>query len=220
LLGDIKGKSILHLQCHFGQDTISLTRLGAKATGVDISDKAIEAAIDIAAKTQSDAQFISCDIYDLPRLLDQQFDIVFTSYGTIGWLPNMDKWAAVVAKFIKPGGKFVFVEFHPVVFMFDQQFSDFEYNYFNTGPILETSDSSYTDANAPLNLQDVSWNHSMGEVVNSLIGNGLTIKSLLEYDYSPFNNFDGLVEVEPGKYKIDYIDNKLPMVYSIVATKS
>ena len=93
LLGNIEGKSILHLQCHFGQDSISLSRLGAKVSGVDLSDKAIEAARQIAKETNENTNFICCDIYDLPKFLNQQFDIVFTSYGTIGWLPHLGKWA-------------------------------------------------------------------------------------------------------------------------------
>ena len=117
LLGEIKGKSILHLQCHFGQDTISLSRLGAKVTGVDLSDKSIEKARELATQTNSDAQFICCDLYDLPNHLDQQFDFVFSSYGTIGWLPDLDKWAKVISSFLKPTGKFIFVEFHPVVWL-------------------------------------------------------------------------------------------------------
>ncbi|HTO16816.1 MAG TPA: class I SAM-dependent methyltransferase [Edaphocola sp.] len=119
LLGDIKGKSILHLQCHFGQDTISLSRLGAHVTGVDLSYKAIESAKQIAKDMHSSARFICCDLYDLPNHLNKTFDIVFTSYGTIGWLPDLDKWAKIISKFLKPNGQFVIVEFHPVVWMFD-----------------------------------------------------------------------------------------------------
>jgi 2-polyprenyl-3-methyl-5-hydroxy-6-metoxy-1,4-benzoquinol methylase len=114
LLGDVKGKSILHLQCHFGQDSISLSRMGARVTGIDLSDKAIQKAEEIAKATQTDAKFICCDLYNLPKHLDEKFDIVFTSYGTIGWLPDMDKWAKIVSQYLKPGGQFVFVEFHPV----------------------------------------------------------------------------------------------------------
>ena len=102
LLGDLSGKTILHLQCHFGQDTISLSRLGAEVTGVDLSDKAIESAKQIAKQTKSNTTFICCDIYDLPNYLDKQFDIVFASYGTIGWLPDIDKWSKIVTKFLKP----------------------------------------------------------------------------------------------------------------------
>ncbi len=137
LLGNIKRKSILHLQCHFGQDTISLARLGAAVTGIDLSDKAIEKAQELSLKTHTAASFICCNIYDLPQHLDKQFDIVFTSYGTIGWLPDLDKWAYIVSQFLKPNGRFVFVEFHPVVWMFDDDFSKIGYNYFNTGPIVK-----------------------------------------------------------------------------------
>ena len=118
LLGDIKGKSILHLQCHFGQDTISLGRLGANVTGVDLSDKAIDHAKILAGKANVNATFICCDIYDLPAHLNEQFDIIFTSYGVIGWLPDMNKWAQIISNYLKPNGKFVFVEFHPIVWMF------------------------------------------------------------------------------------------------------
>ena len=130
LLGDVKGKTILHLQCHFGQDTISLSRLGAEVTGIDLSDKAIQSAQQIAKDTHSNANFICCDIYDLPNHLDKQFDIVFTSYGTIGWLPDLDKWANIVSHYLKPNGQFVFVEFHPVVWMFDDNFEKIGYNDF------------------------------------------------------------------------------------------
>ena len=148
LLGDLNGKSALHLQCHFGQDTISLTRLGAKATGVDLSDKAIDTARKIAIETHSNASFICCDIYDLPDHLNEQFDLVFTSYGTIGWLPDLNKWATVIAQFLKPQGKFVFVEFHPVVWMFDDDFQQIINNYSNTGPIVETIEGTYAEKNA------------------------------------------------------------------------
>ena len=138
LLGDVKGKSILHLQCHFGQDTISLGRLGARTTGIDLSDKAIESAIELAEKAGIEASFICCDIYDLPNHLNEQFDIVYTSYGTLGWLPDIDKWAKIVSRYLKPDGKFVFVEFHPVVWMFDDDFQEINYNYYNSEAIIET----------------------------------------------------------------------------------
>lgn len=219
LLGDIKGKSILHLQCHFGQDTLSLARMGANVTGVDLSDKAIESANDLAKQTGLNATFICCDIYDLPQHLDQQFDIVFTSYGTIGWLPDLNKWAGIVSQYLKPGGKFIFVEFHPVVWMFDDNFEKIGYNYFNDGAIIETMDGTYADRNAPITEKNITWNHAMSEVVNSLIKNELLIESLNEFDYSPYNCFNETVEFEPKKFRIKHLENKIPMVYSIVATK-
>ena len=219
LLGDVKGKSILHLQCHFGQDTISLDRLGAHSTGVDFSDKAIERAKELASLTNSDANFICCDIYELPQYLDKEFDIIFTSYGTIGWLPDLNKWAQIVSRFLKPNGKFIFVEFHPVVWMFDDNFNKIKYNYFNTGPIVENEEGTYADKNAPISQDYVMWNHDISEVLNGLIENGLEIKSFNEFDYSPYNCFKETIEYEPKKYRIKHLGNNIPMVYSIEATK-
>lgn len=219
LLGDLQGKSVLHLQCHFGQDTISLGRLGAEVTGVDLSDRAIESARQLAHETQSNANFICCDIYDLPNHLDKQFDIVYTSYGTIGWLPDLDKWAKVVSQFLKPHGQFIFVEFHPVVWMFDDNFETIGYRYFNSGAIIETENGTYADRNAEITQSYVTWNHGLSEVMNSLIKNGLEINSLDEFDYSPYNCFNKTIEFEPKKYRIEHLDNKIPMVYSVTATK-
>lgn len=219
LLGDIKGKTILHLQCHFGQDTISLSRLGADVTGVDLSDKAIESARQIAKATQSNAKFICCNIYELPNHLNEKFDIVFTSYGTIGWLPDLDKWANIISQFLKPNGQFVFVEFHPVVWMFDDNFEKIIYRYFNSGAIVETQNGTYADRTAEITISDVSWNHSISEVLTSLLKNGLEIKSFDEFDYSPYNCFSKTTEFEPNKFRIEHLDNKIPMVYSINAIR-
>ncbi|RLD65553.1 MAG: SAM-dependent methyltransferase [Bacteroidetes bacterium] len=219
LLGDIKNKSLLHLQCHFGQDTLSLARMGAKVTGIDLSDKAIESAIKINNQLQLEAEFICCDIYDLPNSLNKRFDIVFTSYGTIGWLPDMDKWAKIVSSFLKPEGKFVFAEFHPVVWMFDDNFSKIAYNYFNDGPIEETFTGTYADKDAPIEQETVFWNHGMSEVINSLITSGLEIKKLNEYDYSPYNCFNQTKKIAERKFRIKHLGNNIPMVYAVVASK-
>lgn len=219
LLGDVTGKKILHLQCHFGQDTMSFSRLGAKATGVDLSDKAIERAREFNAKLHLDAKFICCDLYDLPNHLTETFDVVFTSYGTIGWLPDLNKWAAVVARFLKPGGKFVFAEFHPVVWMFDNDFKEIFYSYFNTETIIEDESGTYADRYAAISAQTVTWNHPLSEVLNALIGNNLEINSFSEYDYSPYNCFRETEEFEKGKFRIKHLQNKIPMVYSLTATK-
>ena len=219
LLGDLSGKTILHLQCHFGQDTISLSRLGAEVTGVDLSDKAIESAKQIARETNSNATFICCDIYELSNYLDQQFDIVYTSYGTIGWLPDLDKWAKIVSTFLKPNGQFIFVEFHPVVWMFDDNFEKIHYRYFNSGAIVESESGTYADKSAAITQEYVMWNHGLSEVITNLIKNGLEINSLNEYDYSPYDCFNKTIEFEPKKYRIAHLENKIPMVYSIVAAK-
>lgn len=220
LLGDLSGKSVLHLQCHFGQDSISLARLGAEVTGVDLSDKAIANAKQLAKETKSNTDFICCDIYELPKYLNRQFDVVFASYGTIGWLPDLDKWAKVISKFLKPKGQFVFAEFHPVVWMFDDNFQNITYRYFNSGAIIESENGTYADKNADISQEYVMWNHGLSEVLNSLIKNGLTINSFQEYDYSPYDCFDHTLEFEPKKYRIKHLDNKIPMVFSLSASKT
>lgn len=219
LLGNVSGKKILHLQCHFGQDTLTFSRMGAKATGVDLSDKAIEKAKELNTQLHLDASFVCCDIYDLPNHLDEEFDIVFASYGTIGWLPDLDKWANVVQRFLKPGGRFVFAEFHPAVWMFDYDFKEIEYSYFNTESIIETVEGTYADKKAALQNKTVSWNHPLSEVFSALLKNNLEITSFEEYDYSPYNCFNNTEEFEPNKFRIQHLENKIPMVYSLTAIK-
>jgi len=219
LLGDIKDKNILHLQCHFGQDTLSLARMGAKVTGVDFSDKAIEAANALAKKIDTEARFICCDIYSLPEQLNEEFDIVYTSYGTIGWLPDLNKWAGIIHRFLKPGGKFVFVEFHPVVWMFDDAFKEIKYNYFNTGPIFETESGTYAQQDAHLQTEYIGWNHSTGEVLSSLLNNGIELLSFEEYNYSPYACFQNTVKIEEDKFQIPHLGDKIPMVFALSGQK-
>jgi 2-polyprenyl-3-methyl-5-hydroxy-6-metoxy-1,4-benzoquinol methylase len=219
LLGDVKGKTILHLQCHFGLDSLSLARMGAKVTGIDLSDKAIEEAKSLNNQLGLNATFICCNIYDLPQHLNDQFDIVFTSYGTISWLPDLQQWGNIIAHFLKPGGRFVFAEFHPVIWMYDNDFEKIAYKYFKADPIYETETGTYADKNAPIKYESVTWNHSLDEVFQTLLNNNLVIKDFQEYDYSPYACFNGVKEITPGKYIIEKFGDKIPMVYSIVAEK-
>lgn len=219
LLGDIKGKSLLHLQCHFGQDTLSLERMGAKTTGIDLSDKAIKEAKNLAKELKLNSKFICSDIYKLPEILEEQYDIVFTSYGTVGWLPDINKWASIVSKYLKPGGKLVFAEFHPFIWMYDNDLNLIKYSYFNSEPILETETGSYAKKNESTKLDYVSWNHGLAEVANSLIKKGLKIIDLQEYNYSPYNIFKDMDEFEKDKFIVKKFGNKVPLTYSIVATK-
>ena len=219
LLGDINGKEILHLQCHFGQDSISLSRMGAKVTGIDLSDQAIEAAKDLAQQCGTDTEFVVSDVYELPKVLDGKFDIVYTSYGTIGWLPDLEKWAGVISHFLKPGGKLVFVEFHPVIWMFDDDFTHVKYSYFNEKPIVETYEGTYADQSAELVQEYVMWNHPTSEVLGSLLKENLVLQSFEEYDWSPYACFRHNEEFEKGKYRIPQLGNRVPHVFSLVAEK-
>jgi len=219
LLGDISNKKILHLQCHFGQDTMTFSRMGAKATGIDLSDKGIDRAKEIATKLNLDTTFVCCDIYDTPKYIDEKFDIVFTSYGTIGWFPDLDKWANVVSHFLKPDGKFIMADFHPVVWMYDNDFKEVTYHYFNVEPIIEEESGTYAEKDSELYAKTICWNHPISEILNSLINSGLKINCFNEYTYSPYNCFNETEEFEPNKFRIKHFGNKIPMVYSIKGTK-
>ncbi|RYD80823.1 MAG: class I SAM-dependent methyltransferase [Sphingobacteriales bacterium] len=214
-LGDVSGKSLLHLQCHFGIDTLSLAKLGAKCTGADISDESILLARSLNKELGLDAEFICSNIYDLKENLDQKFDIVFTSYGTIGWLPDLDKWAGIINHFLKPGGIFYMVDFHPIVWMFDNHFIKFEYSYFNFGVIVEETSGTYADRNAEIKQKEYGWNHPLSEIISALRNAGLQIDFLHEHDYSPYNCFNNTVEIAEDKWQIQGLEGKIPMLYSI-----
>lgn len=220
LLGDVTGKSILHLQCHFGQDSLSLARMGANVTGSDIAEDAVAFAIDLAEKMKATAKFVTADTYSVPDVLHEQFDIVYTTYGVIGWLPDMQRWADVVSKMLKPGGKLVFVEFHPAVWMFDNDFTHVQYSYFNNGPIIETLKGTYADREAPIEMQEIGWNHTLSDVMQGLINAGLNVEVFKEYDYSVYDCFSNTTPIGNGRWQIKGMEGKLPMMYAIRAVKA
>lgn len=219
LLGDLKGKKVLHLQCHFGQDSISLARLGAAVTAVDFSPEAISAGREIAKELAVELDFICCDVYELPKHLQETFDYVFTSYGVLGWLPDMQRWAEVVAHFLKPNGQLVLVEFHPIIWMFDDDFQLLTYRYFKSEAIIETYNGTYADREAPITVEEVSWNHALSEILGALLGKNLKIKVFQEFDYSPYGCFPGMEEVEASKFRFKRWGNRLPLLYALVAEK-
>lgn len=218
-LGEVNGKKLLHLQCHFGMDSLDWTRVGAKVTGVDFSDNAIDEAQKLNEELGYDAKFICCNVYDLREHLDDKFDIVFTSYGVIGWLPDLDKWAELIFDYLKPGGVFYMAEFHPVVWMFDDDFTHIKYSYENKEVIITENEGTYTDRNADIKGKEYSWNHSISEVLNSLIRAGLKIELFNEHMHSPYPCFRNTIEVEKDKWNIKGLEGKIPMVYSVRAVK-
>ncbi len=197
-----------------------------------LSDEAIKLAREINDELKLDAKFICCNVYDLltenqklakaPPLEgfgEAAFDIVFTSYGTIGWLPDLDPWAKVIVERLKPGGIFYIAEFHPVVWMFDDEFTHIKYYYDNRELIITENEGTYTDRNADIKGKEYSWNHSISEVLNALINAGLKIEFFNEHMYSPYPCFRNMVETEKGKWHIKGMEGKIPMVYSLRARK-
>lgn len=227
-LGDVKGKTLLHLQCHFGMDTMSWEREGAIVTGVDLSDEAIRLANEVRDELMLNAGFICANIYDLKDLSkvaplegfrEAGFDIVFTSYGTIGWLPDLDKWADTVSYFLKPGGTFYIVDFHPALWMLDDNFEYIKYSYFNKQVITEEISGSYSDRHAPIRSIEHNWNHPFTEIINSLLKHELQVQQFNEFPFSAYNCFNNLEQGEDGMWRIKGMQEKLPMMYSIKAIK-
>jgi hypothetical protein len=155
----------------------------------------------------------------LHNKMDDKFDIVFTSYGVVGWLPDMGKWANVISHFIKSGGTFIMAEFHPVVWMFSDDFSKIEYFYFNNGPIEEISEGTYTDFEAPISNNSITWTHSLSEVMGALLDNKLAVQNFQEFDYSPYDCFLNTTKLAENKYQIKGLEKRIPMIYAIKAAK-
>jgi SAM-dependent methyltransferase len=218
ILGDVAGKLVLHLQCHFGMDTLSLARRGAQVTGVDFSEVALEKARQLNDRMGLDARFVLCDVNELPKHLEGQFDIVFASFGVLGWHPDLNRWASVVAHFLKPGGRFCLAEFHPVLWMLNDDHSGIGYSYFKKAPIVMTNEKSYADPQAGIMGASHCWNYSLGELFGALESNGLSINGFKEYDYSPWNLFANGVGAD-GKYYIKHLKEMIPLSFSLVATK-
>tara|TARA_R110002033_G_scaffold44644_4_gene87617 strand:- start:1443 stop:2243 length:801 start_codon:yes stop_codon:yes gene_type:complete len=218
-LGNVKDKFLLHLQCHFGQDTLSWSRMGAKCVGVDLSDEGVKLAKQLNTELGLNAEFVCCNVLDTSEHVTETFDIVFTSYGTIGWLPDLKPWAKMIAERLKVGGIFYIVEFHPIAWMFDYTDgkSEMKYHYSQDDVIYDEYEGTYANQDSKMISKEYGWNHGLSEVVNSLIEAGLTIDCLNEYDESPYDVFPDLVKTDSEMYKIK--DQKFPMIFELKATK-
>jgi ubiquinone/menaquinone biosynthesis C-methylase UbiE len=224
-LGDVRGKTLLHLQCHFGLDTLSWAREGAVVTGIDFSEPAIEAARALAAETGIDARFIVSELYALPEVLDEQFDIVFTSYGALCWLADIDRWAEIAAHFLRPGGTFYVVEFHAMAGVFDETptVTDLHvrYPYFETEePLRFDEDGTYADRAAQIvSKTTYSWPHPTSDVVSALIDAGLRIDFFHEFPFTTEAWFPFMEEAGHRMFRLTKHDGCVPLLYSIRATK-
>ncbi len=217
-LGDVSCKSILHLQCHFGQDTLSWSRMGAKCTGVDLSEEAIILAEQLNLELNQDAKFVCCNVLDTSTFVKDKFDIVYTSYGVIGWLPDLKPWGKMIAERLKPGGTFYIAEFHPIVWMFDylESVPTLKYGYHQKDVIYEEYQGTYADQDSKMISKEFAWNHGLGEVVSALAEAGLTIEYLREYDESPYEIFPDLIQNSEKMFETK--DKLYPLLFTIKAT--
>lgn len=217
-LGNVEEKSLLHLQCHFGQDTLSWSRLGAKCVGVDLSDAGINLAKELSEELKLDASFVCCNVLDTSELVKDEFDIVYTSYGVIGWLPDLKPWGKMIAERLKPGGVFYMVEFHPIVWMFDYLEGKpiMKYGYMQDEVIYEEYDGTYANQDSKMVSKEYGWNHGLSEVVNALTEAGLHIDYLNEHNESPYDVLPDLIKTDSGMYKTK--EQLYPLIFEIKAT--
>lgn len=222
-LGSVKDKTVLHLQCHFGQDTMSLERLGAECVGIDISDESIKEANNLAGELKLNSRFIQSDIYHLEKNIRESFDIVFTSYGVLFWLPDLTKWADIIYSLLRKGGSFYIIEFHPFLETIDEEFGFFKYPYFrNTGnkPLKFVETGTYADKNAPISSETYGWPHPIGETTTALCDAGLQVQFLHEFPYSHYNILPDMMEFSDDKFHHKELKDRIPYMFSIMATKT
>jgi SAM-dependent methyltransferase len=227
--GDVRGKSLLHLQCHFGMDTIRWARHGATVTGVDFSAEAIAAAGALAARVGVPATFVHSDVYELPSRLEGRFDVVFTSHGVLGWLPDLERWARVIAHFLVPGGVFYVVDVHPIALLFDDRSREPElrllYPYFHgPEPIREEHDGCYAAPDAPIRSVEHVWLHRMSDIIGALVRAGLRLTAFEEYPYLGWRFFPWMERGADGWWRlpehegIPHGPGSLPLMFSLKAT--
>lgn len=220
-VGDVTGRTLLHLQCHIGLDTLSWARRGAHVTGLDFSGPALETAREVAEQIgATDARFVESDVYEAVAALEARtYDIVYTGLGALCWLPDIARWAQTAAALVAPGGFLYLAEFHPLSDILADDGKSIELDYFNTEPRVWDEGSTYTDGAAQeKDTVSVDWAHGLGDVVSALIAAGLRIELLHEHDYTLFPRFPHLVH-ENGRYTLPPGQPRIPLIYSIRASK-
>jgi SAM-dependent methyltransferase len=224
-LGDVAGKSLLHLQCHFGLDTLSWARRGARVTGVDFSAEAVALARALARELGLTAEFVCSDIYDLRQALPGTFDVVFTSYGVLCWLPDVKRWAETVAHFLKEDGTFYMVEIHPLVNVFDDTPGAglrVAYPYFAGGaPLREDRQGTYADHGARLeHTVSYQWGHGLGDVLTALLGAGLRLEFVHEFPYCVCGILPCMEQGADGWWRLPGAPDRVPLLFSLKAARS
>ncbi len=220
-VGDVEGKRLLHLQCHFGMDTLSWARLGAHVVGADFSGEAIGLARSLSEELGIPAEFVCSNVYDLPDMLEGEFDVVFTSHGVLLWLPDLVPWARVIDHFLAPGGFFYIAESHPVLRTVREREGELivEDAYFAAGPSTYVADGSYADPTAILaNKTSHEWQHPLGEVIDALVAVGLRIDFLHEYPFAVSRRLPSMQQGDDGYWRLPD-DERLPLLFTLRAWK-
>jgi SAM-dependent methyltransferase len=225
-VGEVSGQSLLHLQCHFGLDTMSWARLGARVTGVDLADDAIDLARRLSQELDIEARFVRANLYDLPAVLGDRFDIVFSSWGVLCWLPDLPSWAGVVANHLVPGGFFYLLDGHPLLNLFDDnqgvtelRVNDRSGGYFHDPqPTWWPPGGDYADPTARTVSPSYEWRHSLGEIIGALTGAGLQIDFLHEHQVIESQHLPFLEQGPDRWWRLPLGHPAIPLSFSIKAT--
>jgi SAM-dependent methyltransferase len=223
-LGDVTGVRLVHLQCHFGLDTMQWARAGADVTGIDFSRVAIDAARDLARRAglEDRARFVCANVFDAADALGHDtFDLVCVTLGALCWLPSVDRWASQVGALLRPGGRFYIHEAHPVSWALDDDEPFVRESYFEEPePFVADFDTTYTDATRPLqHTRSYEWNHGLGEIVNALLAHGLQLDSLVEHDWTVWPRFPWLVAVDKHRWTSPPGTPRMPLSFTLLAHK-
>ena len=221
-LGDVGGMTLVHLQCHFGMDTLRWARAGATVTGLDFSPAAIDEALELAhrAGLAERSTFVRANVYDAPQALSsERFDVVYVSLGALCWLPDVAAWGEVVSQLLKPEGRLYLHDVHPFTSCFDDDGERIIYPYFEeiAAPFVYDGAFTYTDGEKLTATRTYEWNHSLGEVVAALLNQGLILDSLTEHDWTVFQQFPWLVENSSGQFVAPTGRPRVPLTFTILA---
>jgi 2-polyprenyl-3-methyl-5-hydroxy-6-metoxy-1,4-benzoquinol methylase len=226
-MGSLNGLHVAHLQCHLGNDTLSLTRLGATCVGLDFSPDAIVAARALAAETKAPMTFVESPVYDALEVMGQgQFDLVYTTCGVINWLPDIKRWAKVVAALLKSGGRVYLRDTHPILYALDEDRLPDEvvlkYPFTARGQALVLDEeTSYSGDGTMANTRTYEWNHSVAEIIQAMIEAGLTITETADDNVMEWEFYPGQPEVSPGLWGLPpELEMRIPLMLRIQATKN
>ena len=220
-VGPVAGLSLVHLQCHIGLDTLSWARRGAVVSGLDFSEPAIAAASSLAASLGLSATFVVADVYDAAAAFGgRRFDIVYTGVGALVWIPDIPRWARVVASLLAPGGFVYLLEGHPFAQVLESDASGLRVarDYFDASPQVDDYPYTYTDGPALSHPLQVEFQHRVGDIVSSLASAGLRIEFLHEFDFDLFQRFESLQRQEDGTYRSPPGQSRVPMMFSLRAS--
>jgi SAM-dependent methyltransferase len=220
-LGSVEGLSLVHLQCHFGMDTLRWARVGAIVTGVDFSPTAIAEATSLAERAglNDRSRFVCATVYDAPEALaGERFDVVYVSLGSLCWLPSIERWAEVVATLLRPGGRLYLHDVHPLSNSLDDDGERFTFGYFEAvEPLIFDSAETYTDGDEVTSTTTYEWNHSLSELLGALRTNGLVVDAFAELDWTVWHQFPWLVESSEGTWTIPADRPRMPLAFTLVA---